>query len=49
MKLTAQELRNEYCKINGIGKFNNFNLNNYTDFLEMKVSVLTDLVLQEKN
>ena len=41
-------LKKEYCKLNGYTKFNKYNENNYTKFLEKKITELNQaLQLQQ--
>jgi hypothetical protein len=32
------DLRKEYCELNGHSKFNKYNINDYTNFLEQKIT-----------
>jgi hypothetical protein len=32
------DLRKEYCELNGHSKFNKYNINDYTKFLEQKIT-----------
>ena len=34
------DLKKEYCKLNGYTKFNKYNVNDYTEFLEQKLTEL---------
>ena len=43
------DLKKEYCQLNGYSKFNKYNENNYTKFLEKKITELNHALQLQQN